>query len=204
MKGRFPRSAVWKDEKEKLSPENKTSRYWSRAERECFTATFFFLECGRGKESLQRSLINFHLYFTQTKGNTIGWKMTFRKSKLIDNRPSWHPLRLCVKFGSQGDQIGTENLFQPSMQTGSFVVILAKRILRAEDKSDRVCSSCGRKMKTLHQLYSFVSSALFSSENRESESEEWLKRCLPTSVSSPDWILLGRKIQKHVLDSVAV
>ena len=98
--------------------------------------------------------------------------MTFWKSKLIDNRPSWHPLRLCVKFGSQGDQIGTENLFQPSMQTGSFDVILAKRILRAEDKSDRVCSSCGRKMKTLHQLYSFVLSALFSSENRESESEE--------------------------------
>ena len=65
---------------------------------------------GRRKESLQPSLSNFHLYFAQTKGNTIGWKMTFRKSKLIDNRPSWHPLRLCVKFGSQGDQIGTENL----------------------------------------------------------------------------------------------
>ena len=112
--------------------------------------------------------------------------MTFRKSKLIDNRPSWHPLRLCVKFGSQGDQIGTENFVQPSMQTGSLVIILAKRILRAEDKSDRVCSSCGRKMKTLHQLYSFVSSALFSSENRESESGECLKLCLPTSVSSPD------------------
>ena len=73
--------------------------------------------------------------------------MTFRKSKLIDNRLSWHPLRLC---GSQENQIGTENLFQPSKQTGSFDVILEKRILRAEDKSDRVCSSCGRKMKTLH------------------------------------------------------
>ena len=159
---------------------------------------------GRRKESMQPSLSNFHLYFVQTKGNTIGWKMTFRKSKLIDNRPSWHPLRLCVKFGSQGDQIGTENLFQPSMQTGSFDVILAKRILHAEDKSDRVCSSCGRTMKVLHQLYSFVSSALFSSENRKSESEEWLKRCLPTSVSSPYWILLGRKIQKYVPDSVVV
>ena len=87
--------------------------------------------------------------------------MAFQKSKLIDNRPSWHPLRLCVKFGSQGDQIGSENLFQPSMQMGSFDVILAKRILRAEDKSDRVCSSCGRTMNTLHQLYSFVSSAFF-------------------------------------------
>ena len=97
--------------------------------------------------------------------------MTLQKSKLIDNRPSWHSLRLCDKFGFQGDQIGSENLFQPSMQTGSFDVILAKRTLRAEDKSDRVSSSCGRKLKTLHQLYSFVTSALFSSENRESESE---------------------------------
>ena len=43
---------------------------------------------GRRKESLQPSLTNFHLYFAQTKGNTIGWKMTFRKLKLSDNRPS--------------------------------------------------------------------------------------------------------------------
>ena len=58
--------------------------------------------------------------------------MTFRKSKLIDNRLSWHPLGLCAKFGSQGDRIGTENLFQPSKQTGWFDVILVKRILRAK------------------------------------------------------------------------
>ena len=32
----------------------------------------------------------FHLYFAQTKWNTIAWKMTFRKTNLIDNRPSWH------------------------------------------------------------------------------------------------------------------
>ena len=43
----------------------------------------------------------------------------YRKSKLTDNRSSWHRLRLCVKFGSQRGQIGTENLFQPSKQTGS-------------------------------------------------------------------------------------
>ena len=97
--------------------------------------------------------------------------MTFRKSKLIDNRPGWHSLRLCVKFGSQGVRLVPRTCFSP--QTGSFDIILAKRIiLRAEDKSDQICSSCGRKMKTLHQLYSFVSSVLFSSENRESESEE--------------------------------
>ena len=74
--------------------------------------------------------------------------MTFRKTKLIDNRPSWHLLRQRVKFSSQGDQILTDNLFQPSKQTwGSFDLVLAKRILRAEDKSDRVFSSCRRKMK---------------------------------------------------------
>ena len=61
---------------------------------------------GRRKESLQPSITNFHLYFAQTKGNTIGWKMMFRKSKLIDNRLNRHPLCLCVKFASQGDQIG--------------------------------------------------------------------------------------------------
>ena len=31
-----------------------------------------FAARGRGKESLQRPLINFHSYFAQTKGNTIG------------------------------------------------------------------------------------------------------------------------------------
>ena len=46
----------------------------------------------QGKEGLQRSVINFSLYFAQTRGNTIGWKMTFWKSKLIDNRPSWPAL----------------------------------------------------------------------------------------------------------------
>ena len=42
MNGQFPRSLAWKDEKGKLS---KTRRHgiWSRAEQECFTATFFFL-----------------------------------------------------------------------------------------------------------------------------------------------------------------
>ena len=71
--------------------------------------------------------------------------------------------RLCVKFGPQGDHTGTESSFQLSKQAGSFDVILAKlyvwkcwianRILRAEDKSDWVCSSCGRKIRALHQLY---------------------------------------------------
>ena len=130
--------------------------------------------------------------------------MTFRKTKLIDNRPSWHPLRLCYKFGSQGNQMVLRTCFSPQIRWGgSFDLVLARRIVWAVDKSDRVYSSCGRKMKTRHQLNSFVSSALFSSENEKSESA-WFKRCFPMLVSLLDWIPLGRKIQKHVLDSVAV
>ena len=30
----------------------------------------------RGRKSLQRSLINFHLYFAQTKGNTVFIRLT--------------------------------------------------------------------------------------------------------------------------------
>ena len=121
--------------------------------------------------------------------------------------------RLCgcsfkVKFGSQARHIGTENLFHPSKQKGSFGVILAKLcesvglpVKYCEDKSDRVCSSCGRKIRNLHQLFSFVSSALINSDNENSDSrEERFKRCLPTSVSSPDRSPLSRKIQKQVAD----
>ena len=162
------------------------------------------------------------------KGNTIGWKMTFRKSKLIDNRPilalnfrrnvethcsyCQNPMFcrwllnslleedqqrmkiafslgrdnccLCVKFGSQGFIIiGTENLFQPSKQMGSFDVILVKlyvwkwwianRVLRAMDRSDRV-SSCfvEGKSEPFIMCIRLCQRALFSSENEKSETEE--------------------------------
>ena len=45
--------------------------------------------------------------------------------------------------------------------------------------SDRIYSSCGRKMKTLLQLYSFVPSVLFNSENEKSESKVGFKRPVP-------------------------
>ena len=41
-------------------------------------------------------------------------------------------------------------------------------------------------MRTLNQLYSFVSSALFSSENERSESEERFKRPVQALPSNPD------------------
>ena len=106
-----------------------------------------------------------------------------RKSLSPSVRDNCH---LCVKFGSQGDHIATENLFQPSKKTGSLFEVcrklymskcwIARRILQAEDKLDRICSSCGRKLRTLHQFYSFVASALFCSANEKSESEERFKR----------------------------
>ena len=100
---------------------------------------------GQWKGELATIPYKFSFVLRPDEGKYHWLKNDVPESKLTDNRPSWHPLCRCVKFGSQGDQIGTENLFQPSMQTGSFDVILAKRILCAEDKSDRVCSSCGRK-----------------------------------------------------------
>ena len=51
-------------------------------------------------------------------------------------------------------------------------------------------------MRTLYQLYSCLSCALFSSESEKSESEErsnaHFKCGLPKSVSSPDLIPLDR------------
>ena len=86
----------------------------------------------------------------------------------------------------RGIRLAPRTCFSPqSRRRDSFDLVLANRILRAEEKSDRVCSSCGRKTKTLHQLYSFASIALFSSENEKSESEERLKRpvqALPSNV----------------------
>ena len=54
---------------------------------------------------------------------------------------------------------------------------VANKMLRAEDY---------QKIRTLHQLYLFVSSALFSSENEKSESEdrfECVVHAVPSNVS---------------------
>ena len=52
---------------------------------------------GQGEESLQRSLINFHLSFAQTNGIPLAEKRTFQKSNLIDSSPGWHPLNFREK-----------------------------------------------------------------------------------------------------------
>ena len=70
---------------------------------------------------------------------------------------------------------------------------VANKMLRAEDY---------QKIRTLHQLYLFVSSALFSSENETIESEDRLEcvvHAVPSNVAFFAWL----KIQKLVGDSVA-
>ena len=79
-----------------------------------------------------------------------------RKSLSPSVKENFH---LRVKFGSKGDHTGTQNLFQPSKQTGSQsgkCESVANKMLRAEDY---------QKIRTLHQLYLFVSSALFSPDS---------------------------------------
>ena len=98
-----------------------------------------------------------------------------------------------VQYESQARQTGTENVFQPSKQKGSIGVVLAKQcenieltLKQCEGKSDRVCSACGRKIRSLHQLYSFVVCPLYSdSQETGVFGEEGSKCCLPISVSSP-------------------
>ena len=75
----------------------------------------------QGKEGLQQSVINFSLYFAQMRGNTIGLKMTFWKSKLIDNRPSWPALNF------RGKRRNTN--FQDALIAKTVVLALRVKVL---------------------------------------------------------------------------
>ena len=106
----------------------------------------------------------------------------------------WEMTVVCVLNLVSRGSYWNEDLFQPSKQTGSFDVILAKLyvwnccLFASEPRISRtefVVLVELRKIRTLHELYSFVSSALFSSENEKSESEERFKRplqALPSNV----------------------
>ena len=71
---------------------------------------------------------------------------------------------------------------------------------RSESKSDRVCAACGRKIRNMHQLFCFVASAL---QDPETESQERFKRCLPTSVSSPERSPVNKKMLRKGLEESA-
>ena len=115
--------------------------------------------------------------------------------------------RLCgccfkIQYGESARSIATENLFQASNQKGIVGVVLAKlcedvglKVAVSTTSSDRVCSTCARKIRNMHQLYSFVATALGKNEGDEIYSR--FKRCLPTSVSSPERSPAPRKVKKN-------
>ena len=78
-----------------------------------------------------------YLYFAQTKVNTIGLKMTFRKSKLIHNRPDWPPLNLRGKCGN------TMLLLQKPVLCRRSLNSLWERRPTKEENCFLLCVKCG-------------------------------------------------------------
>ena len=78
--------------------------------------------------------------------------------------------RFCrVNFTSGGGRASFENLFSPSGREESVGLILAEccgsigfALTRDENLSDRVCRSCGRKIRNAAELYSFIEQAVCS------------------------------------------
>jgi len=70
----------------------------------------------------------------------------------------------------------------------------------SESKSDRVCAACGRKIRNMHQLFCFVASAL---QDAETGSQERFKRCLQTSVSSPERSPVNKKMLRKGVEESA-
>ena len=96
----------------------------------------------------------------------------------------WTHFEKKTRRGTKSEKIEAESCMRESV---------AKKMLRVEDY---------QKIRTLHQLYLFVSSALFSSENETIESEDRLEcvvHAVPSNVAFFAWL----KIQKLVGDSVA-
>ena len=68
---------------------------------------------------------------------------------------------------------------------------------QSESKSDQVCKACGRKIRMLHRLYSFIASSLFNDDQETAScGEDRFKRCLPTSVSLPERSPMRKKVQR--------
>lgn len=110
--------------------------------------------------------------------------------------------RLCnisfkVKFGNvagKQSHSSSENLFKPSKRKDCFGVVLAnicrqvglEFIQDSQVFSDRVCNSCGRKIRNLGQLYQFVKAA--TSKTASTPSKRSGKRDLDTpEKASPSW-----------------
>lgn len=120
-----------------------------------------------------------------------------------------------VKFGNfqKTTYISTENLFKVSKRVGSQNLTLAElcskiglKVDRTDLFSDRVCQACGRKIRTVFELYSFIKLSLtreketIASVSLTSQADQLhddessrFKRLLPSTISSPDRSPRARK-----------
>ena len=118
-----------------------------------------------------------------------------RKLK-IDIQKKSSSCRFCgVNFTSGGGRASFENLFTPSGREESVGLILAEccgsigfPLTRDENLSERVCRSCGCKIRNAAELYSFIEQAVCSTRVTDEDlnckdSEDRCKRQLPTTVT---------------------
>lgn len=122
-------------------------------------------------------------------------------SEVMSERRPNDSCRICkssfkVKFGNiPGKQVyfSSENLFRPSQRKDSLGVVLAEVCSRVglvllhdpATYSDRVCNPCGRKIRSLGQLFEFVKVDTTPTVNSVSKST---KRTLATpEKASPSW-----------------
>ena len=119
---------------------------------------------------------------------------------MSERRPN-DSCRICkssfkVKFGNiPGKQVysSSENLFRPSQRKDSLGIVLAEVCSRVglvllhdpATYSDRVCNPCGRKIRSLGQLFEFVKVGTTPTVNSVSKST---KRTMATpEKASPSW-----------------
>lgn len=141
-----------------------------------------------------------HVYLSSLCETEIYRASEYASEVMSERRPS-DSCRICkssfkVKFGNiPGKQVysSSENLFKPSQRKDSIGVVLAEvcssvGLVLLNDPStysDRVCNPCGRKIRSLGQLFQFVKAGTTPTLNSASVST---KRTLATpEKASPSW-----------------
>ena len=120
-------------------------------------------------------------------------KKTGRKPKEASANDECRFCKTNLKAG-KGKRPSFENLFKPSGREESKKIILANacesigfKLNQSESLSDRVCQSCGRKIRNASELYNFIKEAVAQTIAKEqiSDNSERSKRQLPTTIT-PD------------------
>ena len=139
-----------------------------------------------------------------------GLRLTLKKQA---NQPASNNCQICkcsssIKFatGKLG-RISTENLSETSNREGSRATTLALIcasiaivINKLSHLSDRVCNSCGRKVRNLFQLFNLVKN---STKEESVQSPDRFKWQLPSSVSHSQRSTANRKVFRIVLHATA-